>query len=446
MATVPDNEAAHDVDDRAQQPFLRRILVQGYKSIAFCDVALQPLTILVGRNAAGKSNFLEALAFLRDLMEMRTTEAVNERRGWRAIHCRTSSSSRIEMRLEATCASFKSYWDADYSFSLELIDQNQVRVHQENLILSEQGRDRRCGYRVADGKLEWVGSENFQDESEWTTDKDIHQLLEGDKLEDPRYFRRPRYDRLALSLIGTQPFVDLAEGLRASSVYNFSPSAIRTHQPIMASPILIRDGRNLARAIEGLREIEPETVQRIRDYLRAIVPAVKDFQIVKYGDSETLRFQLETTAGYPALEFDASNMSDGTLRILAALTAAFQIVLPSGFPGFIGIEEPETALHPAAMRALVDALDEATLRTQILLTTHSADMLDNPTIRPENVRVVEMIDGATVIAPVDAANVDIVRQNLSTLGGLERDNLLEPDLDDLERQRQLAQVRQESPA
>jgi hypothetical protein len=91
------------------------------------------------------------------------------------------------------------------------------------------------------------------------------------------------------------------------------------------------------------------------------------------------------------------------------------------------------------MRALVDALDEATLRTQILLTTHSVELLDNPTIRPENVRVVEMIDGKTVIGPVDEAGVEIVRRKLSTLGGLERDNLLEPDLDDLDRQQRLKQ-------
>src|SRR5439155_11335664 len=126
--------------------------------------------------------------------------------------------------------------------------------------------------------------------------------------------------------------------------------------------------------------------QRINQYLKAIVPEVREFRTKEYGDFETVRFLLEGKTG--PLEFDASSMSDGTLRILAALVAAFQIVLPSGFPGFIGIEEPETALHPAAMRALVDALDEATTRTQVLLTTHRADMLDNPTRRPENIRVV----------------------------------------------------------
>src|SRR5207249_1898064 len=103
------------------------------------------------------------------------------------------------------------------------------------------------------------------------------------------------------------------------------------------------------------------------------------------------------------------------LRALAALMAAFQVVLPHGYPSIVGIEEPEAALHPAAMRALVDALDEATGRTQVLLTTHSADLLDNPTVQPENVRFVEMIDGKTFITPVDEASREIVRRKLETL-------------------------------
>ncbi len=438
MATAPSNDVAIDSVERGKPPFLRRVRIRGYKSIAFCDVALEPLTILVGRNATGKSNFLDALAFLRDLMEMRATEAVNERKGWRSIHCRTGSTPLIEMGVEGTFESFKSTWDADYSFSLEIAGQNQIRVRQESLALSQRGRERRCGYRMSEGNLEWVGREHFEDDSEWTSEVDVGQAAASDKLDDPRFIKRRRYDRLLLSVIGTQPFLDFAEGLRASCVYNFHPPAIRAHQPITASPILARDGANLARAIQGLREIEPGTVQRIGRYLKAIVPGVADFRTQEYGDFETVRFTLNARQGQP-LEFDASSMSDGTLRVLAALVGAFQIVLPSGFPGFIGIEEPETALHPAAMRALVDALDEATLRTQVLLTTHSAEMLDNPTIKPENVRVVQMIDGQTVIGPVDEASVEIVARRLSTLGGLERENQLEPDADDLERQQHLSQ-------
>ena len=90
------------------------------------------------------------------------------------------------------------------------------------------------------------------------------------------------------------------------------------------------------------------------------------------------------------------------------------------------------------MRVLVAALDEATLRTQVILTTHSPELLDAPEVKPANVRVVQMIDGKTVIAPVDEASMSIVRDHLSTLGDLERERQLEPDFDDLQRQSKLA--------
>lgn len=181
----------------------------------------------------------------------------------------------------------------------------------------------------------------------------------------------------------------------------------------------------------------------MKQYVCHIVEGVSDFWVQAYGERETIRFRMHSAVGDKPLEFDAESMSDGTLRVLANIMAAFQNVPPYGHPSVVGIEEPETALHPAAMNALVDALDEATTRTQILLTTHSAELLDNPTIKPENVRVVQMIDGQTVIGPVDEASVEIVRRRLNTLGGLERDNLLEPDLDDLERQKHLQNGRQE---
>src|ERR1700684_944838 len=97
MTTASSTESDETTEVLAKPPFLRRVRIRGYKSIAFCDVTLEPLTILVGRNASGKSNFLDALAFLGDLMSMRTTEAVNARKGWRAIHCRSGPGRLIEI-------------------------------------------------------------------------------------------------------------------------------------------------------------------------------------------------------------------------------------------------------------------------------------------------------------------------------------------------------------
>src|SRR3954452_12897402 len=84
MSTTPSNEVADDALAQAKPPFLRRVRIRGYKSIAFCDVTLEPLTIFVGRNATGKSNFLDALAFLSELMKMPVLGAAHNRKGWRS--------------------------------------------------------------------------------------------------------------------------------------------------------------------------------------------------------------------------------------------------------------------------------------------------------------------------------------------------------------------------
>ncbi len=93
MSPAPSSEAATEPLAQAKPPFLRRVRIRGYKSIAFCDVTLEPLTILVGRNASGKSNFLDALAFLRDVLAKGTVEAVSLHRGRNAILSRQVDSN-----------------------------------------------------------------------------------------------------------------------------------------------------------------------------------------------------------------------------------------------------------------------------------------------------------------------------------------------------------------
>jgi predicted ATPase len=455
MATESSKEPVEAVDDRTEPPFLRRVRIRGYKSITFCDVSLEPLTILAGRNAAGKSNFLDALAFLRDAIAMGVPEAVKRRGGWSSVVCRTSPIQKIDIEIEArfTCGrpyrrisrnrpsvpfspddeAPRNFEDISFTakYRLECLAQMQTppAISSEALEITDE-TNRLVGFNVQKGAIT-----RFRSRLGLSEPSDLPDLALLKSL--------ARHEQPLLGMIGIQPFVDLGDGLRSMGFYNFHPEAIRTLQKPNPGWLLEKDGINLASVIETTREIEQGLIERVGRYLSAITE-VELLGVAKHGDYETVQFRVAHN-GQP-LDFDASGMSDGTLRVLAALVAAFQVVLPHGHPSLVGIEEPDTALHPAAMRALVDALDEATARTQILLTTHSADMLDNATIRPENVRVVQMIDGQTVIAPVDEASMEIVRRELNTLGGLERDNLLEPDSDDLDRQRHLAQSPQESPA
>src|SRR3989442_1983559 len=101
MATVPENEVVTDTDERTKPPFLRRVRMRGYKSIAFCDVLLEPLTILVGRNASGKSNFLDALAFLRDVVDDGVGKAIELHGGHNRILSRFAVEKRLSIEIEA---------------------------------------------------------------------------------------------------------------------------------------------------------------------------------------------------------------------------------------------------------------------------------------------------------------------------------------------------------
>src|SRR5262249_527108 len=238
--------------------------------------------------------------------------------------------------------------------------------------------------------------------------------------------------------IGVQPFVDLGDGVRSMGFLNVHPDAIRRLQKPLPGVFLERDGSNLASVIRILEEIDPDSLQRVKEYLTHIAQEVSQFEVRQYGEYETVHFHLRLEVAGKPLEFDAASMSDGTLCALGNLMAAFQIVLPYGYPSVIGIEQPETALHPAAMRALVDALDEATQRTQVLLTTHSADLLSGRDVSPGQVLVVRNRGGQTHITPVDPARREISQKDVYSLDELQRMDKLDLDEADLKRQVQLS--------
>lgn len=445
MATASSEHDSDHLDERTKPPFLRRVRIRGYKSIAFCDVSLQPLTVLVGRNAAGKSNFLDALAFLRDTMETSVTEAVKRRGGWRAIVCRGGDMQKIEFEIEAAFTCGRPYRRVDENGFLPANPaqaedgpdlEGRTFVVKYNLELSAGSSNYSISNETVEIRDEITRSfASFEAQggivTSWRSYSDSTEPLPSPHSRELLSAFRP--DHSLLGMIGTQPFIDLAEGLRTMGFYNFHPEAIRRLQKPLRGTLLEKDGSNLAGVIESLKEIDPNSVQRVREYLSTIAEEVEYFDAVKYGEYETVRFHVRSDAAGAPFEFDAASMSDGTLRSLATLMAAFQIHLPIG-PSVIGIEEPENALHPAATRILVDALREATGRVQILLTTHSADLLADEDFDPSQLLIVRNRDGRTHITPVDAASREIVRKELYTLGDLQRMDQLELDQADLARQ------------
>ena len=144
-------------------------------------------------------------------------------------------------------------------------------------------------------------------------------------------------------------------------------------------------------------------------------------------------FTQNVTRSEDPQRFLANNMSDGTLRALGILVALFQGNYdPKKRVLLVGIEEPESALHPAAAGVLLDALREAADKTQIIITSHSPDLLDDKDLDPESILAVEARDGITVIADIDEAGRSAVRDRLYTTGELLRIDQLQPNPDSID--------------
>lgn len=408
MSSILETPTDTEEPIKHKPAFLKRVQIRNYKSIEFCDVKLEPLTVFIGKNGCGKSNFLDALGFLCDCVSTSIREAVIKRFGWSSIKHRMNEEEAISFKLWF----HTEFGDHEYEFRLKQDD-----VLMKAVLAYEH-------YEFVDELPGQVTDlPNVKNDHEHLNTYQLYHLMSRQR-ENINLFR-------------------LSENIRSSGLFCFTPEKIRLPQSTNEHNLLKSDGRNLVRAIAENILPNPERTNRITQYLNYVVPEVQGFQIKKLGDNyETISFLMTSPIAGKKLEFEAANMSDGTLRVLATLVAAFQQISGYSPPGFIGIEEPETALHPHAMNALVDALDEATLSTQILISTHSAELIDNPTITPEQIRYVEMRDGKTYITPLDNATLEILAESLDTLGSMARDNQLSLNDADLKRQQHLARGEQ----
>jgi hypothetical protein len=260
----------------------------------------------------------------------------------------------------------------------------------------------------------------------------VHQLtvVEGDVRERPselQFLQRVTPDRLALPLAMTvsTEFRKLAGALGGFEVYDYRLDKLTASQAVPPGDRtgLSDDSSNLAVCLWHLKQSDPHRFARINDYLERMMDgAAVDVQEFQRG--VLLLFPTRMVDGQGKWPVAPVSVSDGTLRMTAVLTALFQTSTRNGFLSVIGIEEPEAAVHPAVLPILVDAMIEASAFRQILVTTHSPDLIDNAELTADNIRFVERRDGTSLITAVDDVSKETVQKRLYTLGELLRLNQL----------------------
>ncbi len=383
-------------------PFITRVRLKNYRSFKACDVSLRPLSFLVGANGSGKSNFLDALRLISDALNTSLDHALRERGGIGEVRRRSGGhpahfSVRVDFHLG----------EAQGSFAFEVA----ARERGGFVIARERCHVGQHHYDVREGVVEEMSLD----------------------------VRPPAMtDRLYLTnAAGLPEFRPLYDALTQMGFYSINPTVIRELQSADKGEVLARDGRNLASVIERLeREENIEVLQRIQDYLGRVVPGLTGFVSKQVSPKETLEFFQQIEGAKDPWRFPAINMSDGTLRALAVLVALFQ----SGGQHkirLIGIEEPETALHPAAAGILRDCIIEGAAQTQVLVTSHSAELLDSSDISIDSLFAVEAHLGTTTLAPLNEVTRSILRDRLYTAGELLRTNQLGQDATKIVRSEQL---------
>ena len=387
-------------DETGPRRLLTRVVLRNYKSIAACDVSPARLSFLVGPNGAGKSNFLDALRFVADAVRFSLDHALRDRGGINEVRRRSGGHpTHFGIRLDLQLAGAT----AHYAFTVGARPRGGYVVKREQCVV--RGVDSRCEHYDVDGG-------------------EVRSTL------IPLISPPPAApDRLYLvNASGVEAFRSVYDALLGMGFYNLNPDAIRDLQAPDPGELLKRDGGNAASVLARLGARSPEIKKRIEQYLGEVVTGVAGVDKRSVGPRETIEFRQQVSGARDPWRFFASNMSDGTLRAFGVLVALFQGAGENGaVPRLVGIEEPEVALHPAAAGVLIDSLRDGADLAQILVTSHSPDLLNDRQISGDSLLAVVARRGETHIGPVDEATRSTLQDQLYTAGELLRLDQIQPD-------------------
>ncbi|OGL17401.1 MAG: hypothetical protein A3K12_12630 [Candidatus Rokubacteria bacterium RIFCSPLOWO2_12_FULL_71_19] len=375
--------------------WITEVQIENYRSLAHVVVPLSRLTVLVGPNGSGKSNFTDALRFVADSLNGTLSLALKQRGGIGAVR-RISAGhpNNFGVRLRANLSDDPL---VDFSFEIAAASPGNFVVRRE-----------RCEVR----RLFQVNAAYEVQNGEFTA-------------QVPGIRARIEPDRFALTILSaTEEFRPVFDFLSRMRFYSLVPDRIREIQDPDAGDVLTRDGSNAAAVLREMKRNNRDDYDRVCRLLSKVVPGVSAVEYHSLGQKETLKFKQDVGSDWP-WTFEALNMSDGTLRVLGILLAVYQ----SSTPAVVVIEEPEATIHPAAMDVLVQILRDGQYRSQVLVTTHSPDVIDNKAISDENIRVVEKQRGRTIVSTMGLLSRESVKQKLYSLGDLMRSGELEPDRD-----------------
>ncbi len=406
-------------------PLFRHIQLEGFLSFGLVadPIPLTALNLIIGPNGSGKSNLVEALSVLRalprDLLRpIRQSGGIRELL-WRASPSDSGANSgfgaegfgnsfsdgsgagipaaRFELVIGAGHSTPNAADETPLRYSLVLAAEGTTCIvldeRLENIEARPDETEPYCYFGFESDSLVLHGNQGRRELRRGTIDKTQSILAQR---RDPDTY--PELTRLADTLKGIRIYRDWQFGPNAAARRPCG-SGVRTDH-------LSEGLDNLPARLASLKR-SPAVKHRLLELVRELAPSFDDFEVVPEGGALTL-YLMEG-----GLSFPAHRLSDGTLHYLCLLA----ILVDPEPPPLMVIEEPELGLHPDILPLLKDLMVEASARGQLIITTHSTQLVDAMTDCAGSVLICEKQAGRSTITRLTQGEVDHWRKH-GSLGSL----------------------------
>jgi predicted ATPase len=347
---------------------LSKLKVQHYKSLFDTEVDLEPLTVFIGPNGSGKSNICEALAvlsyFLRRLIDIKNNKQIIT-----LFSDSLKGLSRNQQSIESK------FWHGKQDYlSFTLSSLTTINTASEK---AQKNLDISVRLNYPERKIQ---IENFDKSIDFIckTANPLREFLVSNQYSNSSFF----------------------QAIREVNVYDFAP--IYLSSKISSSVNMDRTGQGIANTLLDILLTNRDRFDELQYRLTQLVPHIKSIALPR-GENQT--FSIELVDRYSEHHIPASDISDGTLRILAFLTALYQ----ENTPSIICFEELENGVHPWLLHKMMELLKIVSTEgitgkpVQVLITTHSPVLLNY--VEPHQVRAVELDkEGKTQVhkLPIDS--------------------------------------------
>lgn len=350
--------------------YLDHVEIRGFRSLKDVSVDLSPLTVLIGANGAGKSNFIKFFELMRWLADRGSLNKWVVQSGGADDQLFMGSRVTNQIFLELVFKSATLQGEYKYQASL-------VTTQDEKLVFDFE----KIQKSAPDQK------NNINDEFSHSTDQS----------------RLPYLSEISVSGQGTLFADEDASGksilhlLQGCKVYQFHDTSrhanIKKHHDVTDSVYLNADGSNLAAVLLSLKENELQYLQLIENHIRRVLPAFDGFVLEPVNGKVMLRWRHKDSEKV----MGAHLTSDGSLRLFCLITL---FNLPdSRLPDVILLDEPELGLHPYAIQLLAAMMKSASKRSQIIASTQSVTLANE--LDWQDIVVVQYEDNASNFVRLD---------------------------------------------